>query len=283
MKVLVKTIKKEEFNYDVADQSTVGDLRKLVASDKGVAPEQVKLIYSNECLSDDTKTLTDLGFTSKDFMVLVLNKRPKQTAPPTASVELAKIAKTEPDASKPRPITVVKNIPHNKSGPIQSEESISPNTQVLDLFNRNKPTPKRSRNAPPSYGDPDGLSDIQIQHLYSILNNDETLAPLLEANPEFRDKLKEPKVLMELLRRIGHPMLDEINETEPTVVKVTETEKHDLDAIKNDILDVMGPPVKLSEGQLNALIYQTYTMADKNLEIAKEFLINEFLQNNIEY
>jgi len=127
----------------------------------------------------------------------------------------------------------------------------------------------------------DELSDRDIQLLYEILNNDPQIDQLLTAYPQLRDQLKNPEILLQLLTKAKHPVVDELGKPDdaPRIIRVTEEEAEDLELIKSEVLAIIGAVPNMSEGRLNAIIYQVYTSANGDIEMAKNFLVNDLMDN----
>lgn len=309
MKITIKTIAKDVFDIELDPTSNVLDLKEKIATTKEVELSHIKLIYSGRILKDEAQTMEQLGFKEGHFMVMMVKKpkpvKPKEETPqpepktteepktetseqtteePKEETPEPKTAEETPKPSEPKTEetgTITGSIPPVQPFPLMDhpqEPQGGPQAQVPDLF---------AGQTGDGTGNDPTLSDTQIQQLYQILNNDPTISQLLQSYPQLREQLKDPHVLLELLSRVGHPIVDQLNQANPDgedgpqVVQVTPEEKADLDAIKNHITDVMGPVTHMNEGQFNALIYQAYTMANKDMEMAKNFLINELLEGNI--
>lgn len=246
MKVNVKSITKDNFTFDLESNALVSNVKQEVCKLKDISdPGLVKLIYSGKILKDNEQTLQEIQYKEEDFMVIIIGKKKKN------------------------PVPVQKEVPVKQA---VVEESSIVNVESENSFDVHHPQ----------------LSSDQIKQLNDVLENDQNVQAFLSQYPNMRDHLKDPEVLIELLRRVGHPLATEMpdlhQENNPKdgiqVVHVTPEDAETLTEIRNHIKTIVGE-IPLTEMQINSLVYQGYTMMNKDKNATVEYLINQLMDNNL--
>ncbi len=132
------------------------------------------------------------------------------------------------------------------------------------------------------------LSEEQVEELLSILNSDPACATLFQSMPVLAERIREPRILIELLRRMGKTPEDLLaanrgstpaRANQAQVVRLTRAEIGILQGVKDRFLEVIGgvAACPLTDGQLNSIVYQAYQGSDKNAEEALSLLLSQFL------
>ncbi|KAH7718082.1 UV excision repair protein Rad23 containing protein [Aphelenchoides avenae] len=87
MLVTFKTITQQQFQLELEEGITIGDVKKKIAEEKGTqdfAPESQKLIYNGKILTDEQQ-LKDVDYAAAKFIVVMVSrKKPEAQAAPAA-------------------------------------------------------------------------------------------------------------------------------------------------------------------------------------------------------
>lgn len=104
MKVIVKTVAKEEHAIEVSgDAVTVGELKKAASDKMGLdAGSSLTLVLLGKVLSEDSKTLADHGIADGSMLVAVVKKpKPQVVASPAAPAPAAAATSSSTPATVP--------------------------------------------------------------------------------------------------------------------------------------------------------------------------------------
>ncbi|XP_046329280.1 UV excision repair protein RAD23 homolog B-like [Haliotis rufescens] len=130
MLITLKTLQQQTFKVDIAEESTVKELKEKVEVEKGkeFPAAGQKLIYAGKILEDDKK-ISDYKIEEKNFVVVMITK-PK-AAPPAKPAESTSTqpAPTEPAAAAapaPAPTQTPTPAPAPAPTPVQTEAKDTP-------------------------------------------------------------------------------------------------------------------------------------------------------------
>jgi UV excision repair protein RAD23 len=84
MKLTFKTLQQKTFQIDAPENATVAELKAQISNLQECSIDSQKLILKGKILSDET-TVESMGFTEKDFIVLMITKAKSTPVPTTQS------------------------------------------------------------------------------------------------------------------------------------------------------------------------------------------------------
>ena len=265
MKITIKSVTKDIFSLNLVQTSSVADLKKEICQLKEINdPSLLRLIYSGSVLENDELTLQDIGYEESEFMVILIRKK---------KVQKTQLVETPLSEDLPKNVLPIEETQYVTS---TTPNNFDPTDEHIVKTN-NSFTVHHPQ-----------LSSDQVQQLHHILETDPAVQEFLSQYPTMREHLQDPEVLIELLRRVGHPAANEMpdlhSENNPEdgvqVVHVTPEDAEALSDIRNMIKSIVGE-VPLTEMQLNSLVYQGYGMMNKDKDATVRFLIDELMDNNI--
>ncbi|KNC50857.1 UV excision repair protein Rad23 [Thecamonas trahens ATCC 50062] len=85
MKVLCKTLSRDQFTLEVTPSQTVLEVKKMIEGEKGFDAAHQKLVYKGKILAD-AETLESYGVADGEFFVVMATKKVAQAKPKPASV-----------------------------------------------------------------------------------------------------------------------------------------------------------------------------------------------------
>jgi UV excision repair protein RAD23 len=124
MKVAVRTLKQEKYEFIIDENDTIDSLKTLIQEKLGHEKSWQNLIFSGTML-DPNRTIASYKITEKDFLVLLV-KKPKEEPPKPAAQPAAQPTQTTA-AKPPEPTTQ----PSQPAQPTQPSQPAKPATQPV--------------------------------------------------------------------------------------------------------------------------------------------------------
>jgi ribosomal protein L23 len=67
-------LQSKKYEYEVAEESTLQEIKKKIEDGFKINPSSIKLIHSGQVLKDDNQKLKEIIVKPKDFLVLIIIK-----------------------------------------------------------------------------------------------------------------------------------------------------------------------------------------------------------------
>jgi len=194
MKVEVRPVNGGNFDIEVEsyDKSTVGEIKKIISTEKGWDVEGLKLIIKGKIMQEDDKFLSDYDYKSGSFIVCMVSKakpKPAAAAPPPSTPAVSSISANNNTSS---------SLTAPSTGSSAMETTTNTNAGVSDSMATPRVSSETNSRLMSEF-----VSSTQQQHQTTATNTNSTpnqaqQQPSLTATPEFQNGLT-------MLKEMGFP------------------------------------------------------------------------------